>query len=547
MTRRKDSNVYQFGLLAPADLVARFPGKGPKRWAVRCSLGTADLREANDKARTLQAEWAARFDAMRNSTPPPVDLAALRAELLARVEAALPGLDEWSAGLAPEERAERLRHARWGYAEALDALKAGRLPEGAEVTLERWGYPRTRTTDAEAIPFLVLHHELRCEAIEDVTRTFPVRVMRLRDRRALVAATLPAARAVPAAARQAEPAPVGAGTRRMGDALTVWKQTGTRSPKTVVQFERHAALFAELAGDPPLAALRRPDAVRFRDALQAWAMTEGKTASTADNVLATVKALANVARDREWITGDNPFARLTVAEGGKPGTQREPWTAAELAHLFDDPIWTAYRLPDAPKAGAGAAYWMPLLGCFTGARISELAQLWTDDLGTEPGREVFEFRANESRGQRLKTSESWRAVPMHSELIRLGFLRYVATLKSGPLFPHLPTAGTNGPGAQFGQWFGTFKAAKGFKSIAKTFHSFRHLVATELRHVAPEALADAITGHAGQGTGRVTYSATIRRDAERLRPVIELLRYPSLRLPVVYPAAPAPAANPRPA
>ena len=121
---------------------------------------------------------------------------------------------------------------------------------------------------------------------------------------------------------------------------------------------------------------------------------------------------------------------------------------------------------------------------------------------------------------------------MHPELVRLGFCDYVQSLTKGELFPHLPKAGKNGAGGQFGKWFGTFKSAKGFTSPAKSFHSFRHLVASELRLAgATDAQADAITGHAGNGVGRQVYAATIRREAERLRAVIALLEFPTKQIP----------------
>ena len=151
------------------------------------------------------------------------------------------------------------------------------------------------------------------------------------------------------------------------------------------------------------------------------------------------------------------------------------------------------------------------------------------------GKETFEFRADAQRGQQLKNSGSWRAVPMHPELIRLGFCDYVNSLPKGELFPHLPKGGKNGAGGQFGKWFGTFKSAKGFTSPAKSFHSFRHLVATELRLAgATDAQADAITGHAGNGVGRQVYAATIRRKAEQLRNVIGLLEFPTEQILAYY-------------
>lgn len=81
---------------------------------------------------------------------------------------------------------------------------------------------------------------------------------------------------------------------------------------------------------------------------------------------------------------------------------------------------------------------------------------------------MVEFREDESRGQRLKEGQdrkrnkvgSWRAVPVHSELVRLGLGDYWQAQQAAgpaPLFPHIPRDGKNGAAGQFGQWFGEFK------------------------------------------------------------------------------------------
>lgn len=169
-----------------------------------------------------------------------------------------------------------------------------------------------------------------------------------------------------------ESAAVSAGKgKRMRDALDAWKGARRRPAKTVGAFERHVETFEEVMGDPPLASLRRAHAVRFRDALQQWAVENAKTARTADNVLVSIKALASLARDREWMEG-NPFERLAVTEGGKDSEGREPWMPVEMAQLFDAPLFTAYELPagdsTATKGGADAAYWVPLIAAYTGGR-----------------------------------------------------------------------------------------------------------------------------------------------------------------------------------
>jgi integrase len=437
--RRPDSNTYQFGLRTPRDLLSQFPGP----WVIRCSLGTADLREANDKAKALQAEWALRFEAMRSGKPVPADVSALRADLLSRVEAALLGIDERTAGLDAATRSERVEMVEWQLAEARDALSSGTVVDWGHEWLGRVVKHRSPVADAEAMAALVLMLELHLEALHDLTRTFPLRVEKLKARRALVASAFPTPAANDLASRDAGQR----GGRRISDALSAWSEKD-RPAKTVGALTRHASQFAALMGDPVLSSIDKVEAIRFRDALRAWAKAKGKTARTADNALVSIRALVNTARDRGWVEG-NPFERLTVESGGKESVGREPWTHDELRTLFNDPIWLGYHLPTARKAGADAAYWIPLIACYTGARVSEIAQLWTDDLTLSAGQEVIEFRPNAERGQSLKSKGSWRAVPMHSELIRLGLPVYAASLPEGPLFPALPVAGQNGAGGQF--------------------------------------------------------------------------------------------------
>jgi hypothetical protein len=338
VTRRADSNTYQFALRVPKDVQQHF--KSP--WAVRCSLGTADLRAANDKAKSLQAEWVTRFEAMRAGKPAPVDLAALRAKLLDYAERKyLPAADRLSAGHSPAERQERARIVELERQGVQDGIEKGYVAEEAEPWLSAmFGKQRCPVTVGEALPFIAMLMELRHESLTDSTRTFPLRVKRLAARRALLALDATPAGATAASASQPKPPQA---CHRIADALEAWKGQ-QQSEKTIGAFTRHANQLAALMGDPVLSSIDKAAAIAFRDKLQQWAVEGGKTARTADNVLVSVRALMNAARDRGWVEG-NPFERLTVKIGGKESEGREPWTAAELGTLFDDPLFLAYRIP----------------------------------------------------------------------------------------------------------------------------------------------------------------------------------------------------------
>ncbi len=525
--RRSDSISYQFGLRAPKDLLAQFPGG----WAIRASLNTSDLREANAKAKALHAEWDARFEALRTGKPRPIDMPVLRHRLFEQWERAIARLDDTYSRISGQERETRAHGLQCQIDELRQCLSGGFLPEWLEDGAKKYGDATAPEIVTEYGGHQLMLLEVMHEALTDERRTFPLRVQYTQQRRDLMGLNAtPAPHAVPYPQTPQQPVtPING--KKISDAYDAWVTIRQAPGRTQQTYKRHANQFIALMGDLPLDSVSRTIGIEFRDKLQAWAVEKKKTATTADNILVSLRALFNVARDKGWLTS-NPLERLSIKNGGKESEGREPWTREELSLIFSDPLWTKHAIPTDKKAGKEAAYWIPLIACYTGARLTEIAQLWTDDIATEPGMEAFEFRADAQRGQQLKNTGSWRAVPMHPELVRLGFCDYVQSLPKGELFPHLPKAGKNGAGGQFGKWFGTFKSAKGFTSPAKSFHSFRHLVASELRLAgATDAQADAITGHAGNGVGRQVYAATIRREAERLRRVIELLEFPTQQIP----------------
>jgi integrase len=601
--RRTDSAVWTFALKAPKDLLHRFEGKP---WAVRCSLETKDVAAAKELAKALHAKWSQRFAAMRlEDNPQTVTLSpALVASVVAEVRRWVLEADDNMRGfpggpqalVAREERRRLLAEVAASpvvvvlpLSPDLSALTIGKAAAGPPPAQKAPALdPLAGLTDAQAGALAQFNAGGAAAASVDMARR------NLKEVHALAAAVSKslgwqaewtttegaagllevlkayrtaradlvrkdAGEVVDTPKQQpqqcpqgvAETPPADAPGRRMGDALTAWLALGVRKPKTISVFTRHVGQFKVMTGDPLLSAIDKAGASKFRADLQRWAVEHGKTRETADNVLASIKALANVAVGDGWMVS-NPFAGLAVTEGGKEAEQREPWTPEELPALFASPVFGTYSVPPGDtaaerKAGLDAAYWVPLLCLYSGARPGEVCQLWTDDLSEVNDSEgapvlVVEFRPNKDRGQSLKNPASWRSLPIHSELLRLGFREYWQAIgqaqdgKPGPLFPAIPTKGDNGPGGQFGQWFGKFKEAQGF-STTKTLHSFRHTAETELAfaEVSP-TMVDAITGHEGQGIGRKQYGATIRRNAVRLRPSLERLQFPGLNLPRVYKA-----------
>jgi len=128
--------------------------------------------------------------------------------------------------------------------------------------------------------------------------------------------------------------------------------------------------------NPPITLLTREQGDGFRTWLQ---HPDRKTTSkTARDRLTWVKSVLKFAARDLGMIDRNPWEGLDIAF--KTTNKRRPWNDDELRAFFSQPLHTAYQLPTDKKAGADAAYWIPLLGLFTGARVGELAQLRVVDV-----------------------------------------------------------------------------------------------------------------------------------------------------------------------
>ena len=77
---------------------------------------------------------------------------------------------------------------------------------------------------------------------------------------------------------------------------------------------------------------------------------------------------------------------------------------------------------------------MPWVCAYTGARISEICQLRTEDVKEIDGIWCIAFAAEAGS---LKNVNSERIVPVHDALKDEGFLQFVASCRKGPLFKEL--------------------------------------------------------------------------------------------------------------
>lgn len=173
-----------------------------------------------------------------------------------------------------------------------------------------------------------------------------------------------------------------------------------------------------------------------------------------------------------------------------------------------------------------AKRWASWLLYFTGARIGEIMQLRKQDVRTI--NEIHYIHITPDAGT-TKTG-LWRDVPLHSQLIEQGFLKFVEKAPEGPLFYRLrsgeqdivKTAGS--VGQNVAKWLKKSDLVP--KDVAPN-HGFRHTFKTlARRHNIPVDYMHAIQGHAtetaGQDYGDVDIE-TMKREIEKI-PRVTLTR-----------------------
>jgi integrase len=330
--------------------------------------------------------------------------------------------------------------------------------------------------------------------------------------------------------------PAKSSARMLPDVIDAWARERQPQARTVQIAERCARRFREVVGPVPVASITRQHVIAFKDAL----LSSGQTAVNTDKILTMLSALLSYGHDQGW-TASNPAKGIKVGARSNAKAARLPFDLPALKLLFGSSIYTEGVRPG---AGAGeASYWLPLLALYTGARIEELAQLAPGDVHQVPytdahgnSKSAWVIRISDvGEGQGVKTATSRRRVPVHPDLISLGFIDYASAAKGARLFPLLKTDTDGREGGLFGKWFGKHIRNLGITDKRMVFHSFRHLLKHTMREAGiTEEVSDAITGHASGSVGR-RYGATLYP----LAPLVDAMsRYRIHGLPL-----PAPWAN----
>jgi hypothetical protein len=361
-----------------------------------------------------------------------------------------------------------------------------------------------------------------------------------------LAAACPVAPASPLAEGVAAPALAVVQRRRASELLEGYLAGRTEGKGRVLhhtnaQDRRSIELLIAVCGDRPLAEYGREDMTRFLSTLRQLPAKHGKSpqhrGQSAEEMIALAKAAGlatltdkTVKRHASAISQflqhgvDNGHlsntARKDIIENhrfhlGNPREDRDRWTSGELRRLFSSPVWTGchrfFRTEPGSEIVRDAKFWLPLLEAFHGNRLEEFADLRGKDVICEDG--VHGLMVDDEH-RRLKTNNAKRRIPLHPELIRIGFLDYAISSErrpDDPLFPDIAPQGKDRKrGPRITRWFVEYRKAIGIYRPGVASHALRHEARTRLANVVKDEQQkrhmNYIFGHAvGSGEGDQRY------------------------------------------
>jgi integrase len=350
------------------------------------------------------------------------------------------------------------------------------------------------------------------------------------------------------------------------EALEGWKKERTRPEGTLSEYARAVEMFIQLHGNLPIADIKKRHALEFREALQLVPRTRSGTllkaglpelshwghehpnapkvsAGTVNKQLGAVQAIAGWGYQHGLVLDETPWPdpfrdmRLEEEQSG-----RGSFETTELQSVFDAPIFTGSQIPVGGKGSAG--FWLPILALFAGARQNEIAGLQVKNVRKVEAVPLIFIVADRALGKRLKAKTSERVVPVHPQLVRIGFLDHVAERERDGqdawLFPLVAPSQRRAISA-WSKWFGHYlRTHIGISNPDRVFHSFRHSFQDALRRATPDAeLRDALPGRSsGEKSVSRGYGAKYMIDRWGLRTLKETIDgicYPGLDLSRIQP------------
>lgn len=250
---------------------------------------------------------------------------------------------------------------------------------------------------------------------------------------------------------------------------------------------------------------------------------------TQEHYLRVFSKLLGLAVDRRLVPNNCAEGIKPRGRSGRKEAARQSYSLDQLRAIFSAPIYTgcvddergfAKPGPNVPRRGR---FWMPLLALFTGVRMNEILQLTVEHVLFDEANAPYFFI---SPDMKVKTENGYRYVPVHHELLKIGFMSLLEEAKDSDsrLLIRDVASGSDGYRSSiFSKRYATFSKSLGLGD-GVTFHSFRHTFRDALRkpHINP----DLINELGGWSRGSKTSTSYGNGAAvDDLRPLIDAIDY----------------------
>lgn len=350
-------------------------------------------------------------------------------------------------------------------------------------------------------------------------------------------------------------------------ALEDWIAERSRSSwkeKTASEHRVWISHFLATVGDRPIDQYRKVDAKAFKTALLSLPSNWNKKIALKGLSLAKAAEVAKAA-DMEPMSDSNLnkiigfvaafwnwadanfddvqsglFKGLKIKRTKSVREERDPFTMEELRKVFNVPIYRGckslrfWKRPGKLVPRDAGIYWVPLIGLYTGARLGEIIQLYVSDIKEENGVRYFDIN-EDGEDKRLKNRNSVRSIPIHQDLVQMGFLDLVESRKKARqkrVFPDLKAGDDGYYSSPFTKHFRRHLESIDIKRDTLTFHSFRHTFEDACRECGiSKEIMDALQGH-----GEAGMSARYGRGytLPRLNVEMQRIKYSGLELTHLY-------------
>ncbi len=285
---------------------------------------------------------------------------------------------------------------------------------------------------------------------------------------------------------------------------------------------------------------------------------KSKTNDTLNREFTSTKMFLKWAEERKFVVSGLGGFLPTMSDDKDSAIATIPFPESDLRLMFNSKHYIQGKLKTSAK------FWLPLLGLYTGCRGNELAFLFKEDIRKHPDNNIYYIyiRRNKELEKRTKSPSSVRSIPIHPQLTKLDFLKFVQSVPDGSrLFPELKEGKKNKGDyyQKYGNYFnkheiekkngepiinrdGSIRMARGFMtqcgvekfintdeiSQKKTFHSFRHFMTNWLDKHTEQRTKNFVIGHKQDSGSPDTYLHPDADDLKKAQSVLKKLKFPTI-------------------